>query len=438
MAVPFCRAILLGVASMIFFAGAPGGAAHASTFKVLHSFCAEANCTDGKSPEGPLALDASGNIYGTTFFGGKNGCGTIFELSPPARGSHWRHRILHSLCAGFTIKHGTLPVSRLIIDVSGNLYGTTFNGGKENAGVVFELSPNANHSKWTYREIADLCVRKFCGTNVSTQSYGLTYRGASSGVPYDGVSPLYGQNQLAGRYMLGALYALQPKSGGTHWSAKTIHDFCGKDGVCTEGSFPDNTLTFDASGNLFGAAYVGGANNVGTIFEFSPKSNGKWAPTVLHDFCQQPGCTDGEAPNSELLRDATGNLYGTAGSGGAFCPQSSVGCGVLFKLTPNGTQSSYGVLHGFCAEHGCPDGAWPAGPLAMDTSGAIYGVTGYNNGTIFRMDDAFHTLYSFCAQANCADGIHPGGLTIDGSGNLFGIAVGGGTHGEGTVFELSP
>jgi uncharacterized repeat protein (TIGR03803 family) len=194
----------------------------------------------------------------------------------------------------------------------------------------------------------------------------------------------------------------------------------------------------DASGNLFGPAYVGGASNVGTIFEFSQKPNGKWSPTVLHDFCQQQSCTDGEAPDSELLRDAAGNLYGTAGSGGPFCPQSMLGCGVLFKLTPNATQSSYSVLHSFCAEQGCPDGAWPAGPLAMDASGAIYGVTDYSNGTIFKMENAFRTLYSFCTQANCADGTHPDGLTIDGSGNLFGIAAGGGAHGQGTVFELSP
>jgi uncharacterized repeat protein (TIGR03803 family) len=434
MPVPFCRVLAVLAVAAAFL---PAGKAAASTLKTLHSFCAEASCTDGKSPEGPLAMDVAGNIYGTTFQGGKNGCGTIFELSPPAHSSRWRYTILHSLCAGYTIEHGALPVSRLIIDVTGNLYGTTFNGGKENAGVAFKLSPNANRTKWTYTEIADLCIRGYCSVNASTQSYGLTYQGASSGVLYDGVSPLYGQNRIAGRYLLGTLYELRPAADGTHWTARTIHGFCGKDGVCPEGSFPDDTLTMDPNGNLFGPAYVGGATGVGTIFEFSPKPGGKWSSTVLHNFCQQD-CTDGEAPNSELLWDTAGNLYGTAGSGGPFCPQSTLGCGVLFKLTPNGTQSDFSVLHSFCAEQGCPDGAWPSGPLAMDASGAIYGVTDYNNGTIFKMDSAFHTLYSFCARANCADGTYPGGLTIDGSGTLFGITVGGGVHGEGTVFELSP
>ena len=414
------------------------GGASAYTLKTLHSFCAEANCTDGQSPEGPLAMDAAGNIYGTTFQGGKNTCGTIFELSPPARGAHWRYKVLHSLCAGFTTKNGALPVSRLVIDVNGNLYGTTLNGGKEEAGVAFELSPNADRSKWTYNKIADLCIHGECVAMGGTLSYGLTYLGASSGALYDGVSPLYGQNQIAGRFMLGAIYELRPTIGKKKWSAKNIHNFCSKDGVCTDGSFPDNTLTMDADGNLFGPAEVGGVVGVGTIFEISPKSkDGKWKSTVLHNFCQQ-GCTDGEAPNSELLRDAAGNLYGTAGSGGPFCPQSMLGCGVLFKLTPEGAQSGYSVLHSFCAEQGCPDGAWPNGPLAMDASGAIYGVTDYNNGTVFMMDGAFHTLYSFCARANCADGSHPGGMTIDVSGNLFGIAAGGGAYGEGTVFELSP
>ena len=409
--------------------------ASAHTLRTLHSFCAKADCTDGKSPEGPLAMDAAGNIYGTTFQGGKNGCGTIFELSP--EGPHWRYRILHSLCAGYTIRHGALPVSRLIIDVHSNLYGTTFNGGKQNAGVAFELSPNADRTKWTYSDIANLCIRGYCAANSSTQSYGLTYRGASSGVPYDGVSPLYGQNQMAGRYMLGMLYELQPAADRTRWTARIIHEFCGPDGTCTEGSFPDNTLTMDANGDLFGPAYLGGTTGVGTIFEFSPKRSGKWAPTVLHDFCQTD-CTDGQAPNSELLRDATGNLYGTAGSGGPNCPQSTLGCGVLFKLVPNADQSQYSVLHSFCAKQGCPDGAWPGGPLVMDGSGAVYGVTDYNNGTVFKMGDTFHTVYAFCTKADCADGMHPGGLTIDGSGNLFGITAGGGDYGQGTVFELTP
>jgi uncharacterized repeat protein (TIGR03803 family) len=121
-------------------------------------------------------MDAAGNIYGTTFQGGKNTCGTIFELSPPAGGAEWRYKILHNLCAGFTTKNGALPVSRLIIDTSGNLYGTTLNGGNEEAGVGFRLSPNADRTKWTYRKVKDLCDIDGCPGSGGVMNWGLPMR----------------------------------------------------------------------------------------------------------------------------------------------------------------------------------------------------------------------------------------------------------------------
>lgn len=433
--VMFCRALLVVFALGLTHAAFDG--ADAYTLTTLHAFCAKANCTDGKSPEGGLVMDAAGNIYGTTFYGGKSNCGTIFELSPGAQGQPWRHKVLHSLCAGFTVKNGALPISRLVLDTSGKLYGTTLNGGAHNAGVAFRLSPNANSSKWTYDKLTDLCIHDQCGENVGTLSFGLTYQGASAGALYDGASPLYGQNQQAGRFMLGTVFELSPAQDKMHWHAKNIHTFCNRHGTCPDGAFPDATLTMDGTGNLLGAAWVGGSASVGTIFELSPKSEaGKWKASALYTFCQQGDCTDGNGPNSEIVKDAAGSLYGTAASAGEFCPNSS--CGVLFKLAPSGKQPQYSVLHRFCTEEGCPDGAAPSGSLLTDSSGAIYGATSHNPGTIYKMGASFETLYEFCAQNNCTDGEHPEGLMMDGAGHIFGVTAGGGAYGQGTVFELSP
>ena len=152
---------------------------------------------------------------------------------------------------------------------------------------------------------------------------------------------------------------------------------------------------------------------------------------------------------SDLVLAANGDIYGTTFGGGnpdsANCvAQGRSGCGVIFKIIPNGTASQEIVLYRFCSLEDCVDGGHPRTGLVMDPVGSLYGVTrsgGRNgplgDGTIFKYDTKEQVLYRFCYKTDCADGYEPTGQPImDGSGNLFGTAFTGGPGNGGTVFEL--
>jgi len=202
-------------------------------------------------------------------------------------------------------------------------------------------------------------------------------------------------------------------------------------------------LIFDQEGNLYGTASGGGTGihgPVGVVFKLTPRGK----ETVLYSFCEQSGCTDGEGPEAGLVFDQKGNLYGTTHFGGYGC---SSGCGVVFKLTPEG---NYTVLHGFEGT----DGANPAAGLVFDRKGNLYGTTvnggAYGGGVVFKLTPKGKetVLYSFCAQSNCADGEEPyAGVVLDQKGNLYGTTPAGGGYGHcgayesqscGVVFKLTP
>src|SRR5439155_14930777 len=128
------------------------------------------------------------------------------------------------------------------------------------------------------------------------------------------------------------------------------------------------SLLPDASGNLYGMTMFGGSNSQGAVFKLS-QSGDTWNETVLYSFCQQANCTDGRQPSGGLIMDSSGNLFGTTPYGGNSCPQNG-GCGVTFKLAPNGQQT---VLHAFCAEANCADGAAPAAAPFLDANGNLFG-----------------------------------------------------------------
>lgn len=231
----------------------------------------------------------------------------------------------------------------------------------------------------------------------------------------------------------------------TAQAAKTLkytllHNFCTV-GNCADGNSPLSGLTRDANGNLFGTAETGGAHNNGVVFELAPHGHG-WTYKVLHDFCFS--CGDGDFPKGGLIADVNGNVYGTTLGGGAH------DCGMVFKISP--AKKKYKVLYDFCTQDG--DGNTPDQALsyAGKNSGALYdgvsplyGTTpsgGANeHGTVFSLSPAgktwaLVTLYAFCPIAGCADGGRPSGeVLVDGAGNLFGNASEGG--GGGSVYELS-
>jgi uncharacterized repeat protein (TIGR03803 family) len=145
------------------------------------------------------------------------------------------------------------------------------------------------------------------------------------------------------------------------------------------GGGPDAGLIKGPSGKLYGTTVVGGAYQWGTVFELTPNAaRTTWTETVLHSFCAQENCADGSEPSASVIRDASGNLYGTTQIGGAHDVVSGGG-GTVFELTPNGTISTKTVLYSFCALGGasCTDGAIPLAGLIIGASGNLYGTTAY-------------------------------------------------------------
>jgi uncharacterized repeat protein (TIGR03803 family) len=331
-----------------------------------------------------------------------------------------------------------VPQGKIVFDAGGNLYGVTFN-----TGTVFELMPNAGRNKWNIKTLHRFCLKAECVDGAAPVG-GLTYPGAESGALYDGVSPLYGETFLGGSADQGTIFSLTPEIGTGKWAHRKIHDFCTETVECdlTDGQAPNGGLLIDAAGNLFGASAGGGPDFSGTIFEFSPRQTGKWRERILHALCA-PGCSDGQQPTG-IIRDEGGNFYGMAAGFGV----NGKG-GTLFKLAADG---SFSALHAFCSEADCADGHQPGAAPTLDPAGNLYGTTiigGGNDiddghlggGVVFEhtAGGEFTVLHAFCAEANCADGAAPwAALTMDAAGHLFGTTSAGGKYGGGTVFELTP
>lgn len=446
------------LAAAVLLAGVwmPTCGASAYTLKTLYSFCAKHGCKDGAQPSTGLLADQSGNLYGTTLSGGanspKNGGGTVFELTPGANNT-WTYTVLYSFCSLKKCADGESPTSALIMDAAGNLYGTTTAGGPSKDGgngVAFELVPNADRSKWTLEVLHAFCSKGGKACSDGGLPGALTYAGAASGAPYDGTSALYGTTANRGAFGPGGV-AFQLKPGKNGWAEEVLYDFCSVGGdSCTDGSSPVSGLIVDGSGNLFGTA-DGGTRTFGVAFELSPVRKGNWTETVLYNFCSLTNCTDGAYPNGEMLRDASGNLFGTTeGGGGGNCSFGLSNCGIVFKLVPNGASSQETVLHSFCSSDFCADGFFPLAGLTMDSSGNLFGTTyvggankhgngTFDGGTVFKLNGTEQVLYNFCTQKDCADGHYASGRVImDGSGNLFGTTSQGGSAGAGTLFELTP
>ncbi len=411
---------------------APGiSSAQGATLKTLYSFCSLSNCTDGSVPGSSLLMDASGNLYGTATSGGTDiSFGAAYELVKS--GKSWKYKSIYSFCG---CADGKDPMGGLIMDTAGDLYGTDRLGGGGNQGIAFELIPNAKHTKWKLKVLYNFCTVGFCTDGANPQA-GLTYKGAASGALYDGTSPLYGTAPSGGTGG-GVAYQLAPH--GKKWKETVLHNFCGTT-RCADGSEPAAPLVVDSHGNLFGTAVLNGVNGGGTVFELSLKSK-KWTETVLHPFCtifQNNRCQDGNTPlNGALLMDGAGYLFGTTQTGGVN------GAGTAFKLVPNGASSVLTTLYNFCSLANCTDGSAPQGDLTMDSSGNLYGVTNSGgasgHGAIYRLNGTLSVLYSFCAQTNCTDGTNAQtGVIRDASGDLLGTTAKGGAQNEGTAFEFTP
>ena len=241
---------------------------------------------------------------------------------------------------------------------------------------------------------------------------------------------LYGGTNRGGPGGQGCIFELSPTADG--WQETVLHGFSGSDG-----DGPEGAVVFDKLGNLYGTTVTGGAFDAGIVFELSPSTSGTWTESILHDF---GGPGDGTAPESNLVFDNQGNLYGTTNGGGT---ETLLG-GTVFRLSlgPDGWTET--ILYSFPGSINGPDGDGPKGGVVMDREGRFYGNTqlggAYGDGAVFELGPHNGTfkegiIHSF----NGADGIAPtSGLTLDKNGNLYGTtSIGGDPDGYGTIFQLT-
>jgi uncharacterized repeat protein (TIGR03803 family) len=260
---------------------------------------------DGANPTwGDLNFDPSGNVYGTALQGGDNGVGAVFMLSPSHGG--WTESTLYS----FALETGAYPQSGVIFDSAGNLYGAASNYGLYGYGMIYQLAPSA--SGWT-----ETTLYSFQGA-----ADGL---GPVGGLVFDRTGNLYGTTVAAGAGTGGGtVYKLADLHGS--WSFATLYSLVGAYGG------PDDSLTMDAAGNLYGTTYEDGAFGYGSVFKLAPQGDGTWLYTDLHDFT--PRSDDGRWPVGSVFIDANGNLFGTASGGGDRSYCETTGCGVVWEITP--------------------------------------------------------------------------------------------------------
>jgi uncharacterized repeat protein (TIGR03803 family) len=274
------------------------------TLSVLHDF---SGGWDGAFPVAGVTLGSSGDIYSTTQSGGMHYFGTAFSLRGEVDG--WQEIVLHAFASG---DDGQYSYGALTQDADGNLYGTTFYGGSNHAGVVFKLTRNRTTARWT-----ETVLHSFTGTSGGS---GLDGANPVAGVILDDAGNLYGTTAYGGPAGFGTVFKLAPQSDGS-WNESIIHSFSGRDGAEPYGS-----LMFDSQGNLYGTTAYGGTSGGawGTVFKLT-SSSGQWVETVLYSFS---GTLDGGLPACGLVSDSAGNLYGTAILGGQYSG------GVAFEIVP--------------------------------------------------------------------------------------------------------
>ncbi len=408
----------------------------AQHYKVLHSFSGPPY--DASYVISSLAFDSKGNLYGTSANGGDNTDvqgepgGTVFELTPNGDGT-WSESVIYNFCSNFNgalCLDGETSWAGLVVDKTGNLYGTTYQGGSNctsrGCGVVFELSPQGG--TWTETVLYNFC---------SNRKNGLCLDGGEPAAPmiFGADGGLYGTALIGGSGHFpkgdggGVVFKLTPGSHG--WADSVLYNFCstGSGMICPDGDSPYLAgVAFGRSGNLYGTTQSGGSNKnegTGVVYELAPGSGG-WQEKVLAIF-PSPNLFTG-IPSGGVAIDPLGNLYGSF----------EFPKGGVFDMNPKTKQKKVFLFDG-------ADGEQPIGGVTLDLKHSVlYGTTsGVSGGVggIYKIDATGKEtlLYQFCSQQNCADGFIPWATMIqDKNGNLYGTTQGGGEFGNGVVFEYTP
>jgi hypothetical protein len=430
-------ALLIAVAASLAPAFAQASSPH---FATLYKF---SSAPDGANPSGALISGANGVLYGTTAIGGsalncgEGGCGTVFEMIPPASpGAAWTETVLYSFLGS---DDGGVPVAGVTIGKNGVLYGTTNLYGSplgSGAGTVFELMPPASQGGvWPETTLyvfgtnsasdgvgpdGRLAIDEngvLYGTTTfgGTFGYGTVFQltppvapsgpwmetilydfngGSDGGYPAAGVvlgrdGVLYGTASTGGDSAClegcGVVFKLSPPATGSAWTYVPLHLFTG---YPSDGETPLAGLTLEKEGVLYGTTGLGGTSFAGTVFSLTPPDSpgGAWMENILYSFA---GGSDGENPSAVIAGGSSG-LYGVTQHGGTSAPcGNGNGCGVVYKLAPPSTTGAAWtetVLHRFSAGNG----ANPQGPPCFGLNGRLYGTTYYDasysgNGTVFAV-----------------------------------------------------
>ena len=368
----------------------------AQTFTVVYSFTGG---SDGGDSTAGL-VNVSGNFFGTTTEGGGYGYGVVFGISPSGH-----EKVVYSFTGG---ADGATPASGLL-SFDGYLLGTTSAGGAFGAGTVFAITPQSK----------EVVLHSFTG--------GADGSGPQGGLVMDALGNLYGTTFSGGASGNGTVFELiRPKVKGGAWTEQVLYSF--KTG--TDGANPVSGVTFDKAGHLYGTTSAGGAYSYGTVFQLTHSSSG-WTENILYQFQLQ---NDGGTPWAGIVVDASGNLYGATTQGG----WGADGGGTIFKLSSShsgwsfevidvlsgwgisGTERNLVLKNGtiFATTH-C-DGA--------DTAGTVYELS--PSGTSWTYTE----LYSFTGGT---DGLYSVSTPMfDNQGNLWGTTRYGGANGWGVVFKI--
>lgn len=382
--------------------------AQAQQFNVLYRF----NGPDGSRPDAGVVMDSGGNLYGTAFVGGA-GYGTAWELKH--KNSSYVFNLLHSFTGG---ADGANPLSRIVFGPGGILYGSASAGGNPacvfqgltGCGTVYTLQPPATFCKSILCPWTETVIHSFAISDGWQPNDDLIFDASNNmyGIASDG-----GQYGTCNGYP-GCGVVFELSRSGNNWNETVLWNF----GQGTDGVIPSAGVAFDAQGNLYGTAYLGGANDAGIVYQLVP-SNGSWTENIIYNFT---GGTDGSQPLTGSLIDSAGDVYATShlsGSGGG---------GTAIKLTPNGSNWTFSLMASFTGSFG------PRfGHLLMDHAGNLYGTTqndgtfGYGNVFKLAPNGSGYTYTSLYDFTGGTDGAEPkGNLILDSNGNLYGTAAEGG------------
>jgi|CZKJ01.1.fsa_nt_gi uncharacterized repeat protein (TIGR03803 family) len=364
-----------------------------------------------------LVVDNSGNVFGTLSETATAPQGLVFELEPSS--GSWVETTLYTFAGGAS---GGVPAGPLVL-ANGNVFGTTSSGGDTTCnshtgcGVVYELV-KATGGQWT-QKVIDI----FHGDNVDNPS-------SPSLGGFDGIGNLYGSSLTGGAggcSQCGSVFQLTPSGSGA-WKETFLWNFT------YPGIYYPNGVAVTPAGKVFGTTSTpfGFYYTQGSLFELTPRSPGAWGMNLVYVF----PFTDGQWPSPGLVADVAGNLYGTTQYGG------TSNLGMVFELSPTANGWKESTLYNFNSAAGGTYASAGASTLTSDGKGNLFGTTGFGGvsslGSVFELSPTAgggwqeQDLYSFAENAEPV-----GGLVFGATGQIYGVNNIGGANGVGSVFQMT-